>query len=287
MSEKILIVDDDPEILELCTSALAHEEYEITTSTNGEEAFDLVRQQSFDLVLSDIRMPGMDGLELLENLKKLDEDQTVIMFSGFGDVDVAVDAMKLGAFDSLAKPLSVDELKITIHKALRQHHLKQENRKLKMEIQENYIAMAAPPKVIPLLQNFTIDTSREFIELGEVFSYSTHETVLEEGISDHRLYIVFDGEFSVWQEGAQICKLGRGECHGEMNIFRLGLRSQSLIAETPGQILVLEKQAILNFFNQKEERIFKLFVFNALNSIYTKYRKTCSRIYQLERKLKG
>ncbi len=287
MQEKVLIVDDDPEICTLCSEALDEEGYQVTTSTSAEEALELAEQEEFDVILSDIRMPGMSGLELVQNLKRLDPDQTIVMFSGFGDVDLAIEAMKLGARDSLPKPLNVDELRLTLGKAIHQNHLRRENEKLKQELQDSTIAMTNLPRFIPLLQNFPVDAGREFVELGHVVSLNSNDVILQEGSTDHRLYIVLEGELSVWQEKAELYRLGRGESYGEMNIFRQSLHNQGLLAELPAQLLIIEKEAIIDFFNKKEERIFKLFVFNALNSIFVKHRKACARIIQLEHLLKG
>jgi DNA-binding response OmpR family regulator len=287
MSEKILIVDDDPDTLTFCCEALADEHFEIVTAPNGIEALNLSGEAEFDVVLTDIRMPGMDGIELLTALKKKDPDQMTVVFSGFGDLDVAMEAMKAGAFDSLSKPLIVDELKLTIGRALRQNRLRQENEQLKQVIQDSYIAMVTPPKAIPLLHSFTTEASREFIELGRVVNFNSNEILLEENQLDTHLYIVFEGEIKVWQEGAEIFKLGKGDSYGEMIFFRPNLRSQLLEADIPGSVLIINKDAIMAYFSQKEERLFKLFVINSLNTIYAKYRKTINRIVQLERLLKG
>jgi DNA-binding response OmpR family regulator len=287
MSEKILIVDDDPEICALCAEALSEDGYQVITSTNGDEALELAQHEEFDVVLSDLRMPGMTGLELLKNLKGADSDQAVIMFSGFGDMEIAVEAMKLGAYDSLPKPLILDELRLTVGKAMRQNRLRRENEKLRRELQDSTIAMTYLPKFIPLLQNLPKDATHEFIELGHVETINSNDLILQENSSDHRLYIVIEGEISVWQDKAELYRLGRGESYGEMNILRRSQRSQGLLAELPGQLLILERDAILAFFNKKEERIFKLFIFNILNSVYTKNLKLCSRLIQLERMLKG
>jgi DNA-binding response OmpR family regulator len=287
MSEKILIVDDDPDTLNFCCEALAEEQFEIVTAPNGIEALALSGEVEFDLVLTDIRMPGMDGIELLDALKKRDPDQMTVVFSGFGDVDVALEAMKAGAFDSLSKPLILDELKLTIGRALRQNRLRQENEQLKQVIQDSYIAMVTPPKVIPLLHGFNAEAAREFIELGRVVNFSSNEIILEENQLDTDLYIVFEGEIKVWQESAEVFKLSKGDSCGEMIFFRPNVRSQLLEAEVPGSVLIIHKEAIMAYFSQKEERLFKLFVINSLNTVYAKYRKTINRVVQLERLLKG
>lgn len=287
MREKILIVDDDLETLSFCREALAEEEYEIVTAPSAEQALSLAEEVEFDVVLTDIRMPGMDGIELLDTLKKKHPDQITVMFSGFGDVDVALEAMKAGAFDSLSKPLIVDELKLTIGRALRQNRLRQENEQLKHVLQDAHAAVATPPKVVPLLQNFTTESTRQFIELGRVVTFNADETILKENQTDNHLYIVFEGEVAVQQDGAEIFKLGKGESYGEMIFFRQNLRSQGLEAASPAQVLIISKEAAMTFFSQKEERVFKLFIINSLGSIYNKYHKACVRAGQLERMLKG
>ena len=287
MSEKVLIVDDDPEICALCSETLSAEGYQVTTSTSADEALEVSQHEEFDVILSDLRMPGTTGLELLRNLKSADPDQTVILFTGFSDMDIEVEAMKLGAFDSLPKPLILDELRLTVGKALRQNRLRRENEKLRQELQNSNIAATNLPKFIPLLHNLPKDAAHEFLELGHVETVNSNDLILQENTLDNRLYIVIEGEISVWQDKAELYRLGRAESFGEINIFRQTLRSQGLVSELPGQLLILEKDAILEYFNKKEERIFKLFVFNALNSISNKYRKACARIIQLESLLRG
>lgn len=286
MHGKILIVDDEPSVRDLCRDSLADEEYEVFTAASGEEAYQLAGQEEFDVVLADIRMPDMNGLDLLEKLKSINPGQAVIMFSGFGDTDVAVEAMKRGAYDYLSKPLIIDELKIILQKALQQNHLREENTKLKLELQESQIAGSEEVRAIPLLQNVPRDLAQELLNLGKTYFFNTNEEIVAEGDTDSNLYIILDGEVSVRQEGAELFRLGRGECYGEMNVFRQNLRSQCLTAENASQILKIDKRSLLDYFSKKEERTFKLFVFNVLNSVYGKYRKASSSIVQLERVLK-
>lgn len=286
MGEKILIVDDDPEIRNLCVEALAQEDYQVYTSSSGDDAYDLARQETFAVVVSDIRMPGMDGLELLDSLKKINPDQAIIMFSGFGDVDVAVEAMKRGAFDYLAKPLILDELKITIRMALQQAQLRMENQKLKQELQETMAALSDATPAIPLLQNIPADAVKEFLNLGEMQTYNPPEVIMQEGVANKHLHIIFEGEVSVWQESAEIFRLGKFDCYGEMSVFRPNLSSQCLVVESQAKVLSIPRDAIFDFFGRKEERLFKHFILNSLNATYLKLRRASSRINQLERLLK-
>ncbi len=286
MNHKILIVDDDPDIRKMCSEALSTEEYQVITSGNGEEAFDLAKKENFSVVLSDIRMPGMNGMELLVNLKNLNPDPTVIMFSGFGDMDTAVEAMKQGAFDYISKPLILDELKITIQMAIQQNQLRGENQKLKSELNETESPMNRSLTRIPLLNKFPDEDLEEFLNLGEIHAFSSQEVILEEGIADKNLYIITDGVVSVWQEGAELYRLGKFDNYGEINILRSNQRSQCLIAESNTNMLIIDKDIILAYFYQKEEKLFKHFIVNTLTSVFLKLRKACGRINQLERLLK-
>ena len=133
---KILIVDDEPDILELLSNFLTYEGYQITTESRGQEAIDLFRSEPFDLVITDIRMPGMDGVEVLKEIKQLDEDVEVIILTGFASVDSAVRTLRQdGAFDYLTKPLEdIDALIYTIDHALEKRRLRLDNNKKTEEL---------------------------------------------------------------------------------------------------------------------------------------------------------
>lgn len=286
MNEKILIVDDDAEILQMCSDSLIEESYQIVTSSTGEEALKIARRDDFAVVLSDIRMPGMNGLELLEQLRQNDPHQIIVMFSGFGDVDAAVEAMKRGAFDYLSKPLILDELKVTIRMALQQNALYAENRRLKQELNEKLRAQKDTSPTIPLLTNLPQDVIKTFLDMGMMQTYDEQEIILQEGNIDHKLYLLFDGEVSVRQEGVELYRLGKFDSYGEMHIFRPNLSTQCLTAQRPTTVLLIEKDDIVKFFSQKEEKLFKHYILNTLNAVYLKLRRTSSRINQLERVLR-
>ena len=115
----ILVVDDELSMREFLKILLTKEGYTVTTAAEGKSALALAEQQPFDLVISDIRMPGMSGLDLLPQLKQVQPDAGIIMITAFASPDDAVMAMKSGAFDYITKPFSVDEIKTVIRAALR------------------------------------------------------------------------------------------------------------------------------------------------------------------------
>ena len=133
MKRTILIVDDEQDLLELLRRALEPElRCRVETAASGEEALRKIAAARFDLVLADIKMPGMDGLELLEIIKRESPEQTVVMMTAFGEIDTAVRAMRGGAYDFITKPFEHEALVVRLEKALERSRLIQENRKLQL-----------------------------------------------------------------------------------------------------------------------------------------------------------
>lgn len=131
MSKTILVVDDEKDIRISLTGILEDEGYQVVTAASGVDALETLREELPDLVLLDIWMPGMDGLETLEKIKSMLPHITVIMISGHGTIETAVRATKLGAFDFIEKPLSLDKVLIAVTNALRMKELYTENEELK------------------------------------------------------------------------------------------------------------------------------------------------------------
>lgn len=129
----ILIVDDESAIRQSLRGVLEDEGYSIADAASGEACLDQLQQKSFDVVLLDIWLPGMDGLQTLEKIRELDTAPEVIIISGHGTIETAVRATKLGAFDFLEKPLSVEKTLILVKNALDTKRLRHENRELKKQ----------------------------------------------------------------------------------------------------------------------------------------------------------
>jgi len=132
----ILVVDDEPNYLIILSELLRDEGYEVFTAGQGDEALQVVKEADLDLIITDMRMPGMDGLELLKTVKAGNSDLPVIMITAFGEVDKAVAAMQAGAFNYVAKPFNNDELLVSVRKALEHYAVVKENTRLRAEISE-------------------------------------------------------------------------------------------------------------------------------------------------------
>jgi DNA-binding NtrC family response regulator len=131
---KILIIDDERAIRNTLMEILQHEGYKIDTAENGEDGFEKFKKNSYDVVLCDIKMPRMDGLEFLEKSREVNPDVPLIMISGHGNIDTAVEAVKKGAFDYISKPPDLNRLLITIRNATDKTTLVTEAKTLKRKI---------------------------------------------------------------------------------------------------------------------------------------------------------
>lgn len=137
MSHKVLIVDDETSILESLSGILEDEGYQTFTAENGPDGLDIVSAEKPDLVLLDIWMEGMDGLEVLSRLKRRNPELPVIMISGHGTIETAVQATQKGAYDFIEKPPQVERLLLTISRAIREFELRKENFKLRSRTGES------------------------------------------------------------------------------------------------------------------------------------------------------
>ncbi len=138
MKPRILVVDDEESIREFLDIMLRKEGYEVTCVEDGQKAIDILKKKSFDLLISDLQMPNVTGIELLKHCREAYPDLLFMMITAFGTAESAVEAMKMGAYDYITKPFKIDEVRINIANALRSRNLEVENRVLRKELQKEY-----------------------------------------------------------------------------------------------------------------------------------------------------
>lgn len=129
--ESVLIADDEPDVLELCQRILTAEGYQVETVGTGYEVLDRIKQRSFDLVLTDIKMPGIGGLETAQAVKEIDPGIICVTMTGYSTMDTAIEALKLGVDEFILKPFSPAELSMSVAKALEKERLRKENIRLR------------------------------------------------------------------------------------------------------------------------------------------------------------
>ncbi len=136
--EKILVIDDEKSILDLLSVVFEKEGYAVETSLSATRAVDLMANEDFDMIISDIKMPKMSGMELLRYVKEKRPDIPIVMITAYGTIKQAVEALKAGAMDYIVKPFDVEELKIIVAQGLEKKRLMEENLFLKKELKEKY-----------------------------------------------------------------------------------------------------------------------------------------------------
>jgi two-component system NtrC family response regulator len=154
--DTMLIVDDEKNYLVVLEALLSAEGYEIITADNARDALSLIEESDLDLVLTDMKMPGMSGMDLLVESKRRKPEVPVIMMTAYGTIEMAVEAMKKQAYDYITKPFQNEELKLTIKKALENYRLVKENRRLSEALSERHRYRNIIGKSKPMLQIYDL-----------------------------------------------------------------------------------------------------------------------------------
>ena len=145
---RILVVDDEPKICEFLGILLGREGYKTDSAFNAAEALARIEQNSYDLVLTDLKMPGMDGFELITRLKKIRPDLPVIMITGYATVETAVQALRYGVDDYVTKPFNIDELRKVIARSLQSATVQQQKQELAAQLQAADAELARCRKLV-------------------------------------------------------------------------------------------------------------------------------------------
>jgi two-component system nitrogen regulation response regulator NtrX len=169
MPPTILIVDDETGIRQSLRSVFQEDGYQVETASSGEECLEFIQKKPVDLILLDVWLPGMDGMETLRRIKDTDHSPMVVMISGHGNIESAVRATKLGAFDFVEKPLSLEKIGLVVKNALEYLRLEEENRRLRAELEQRYevIGQSMPLKALRQQIALTAPTNGRVLIYGE------------------------------------------------------------------------------------------------------------------------
>ena len=140
---KILVIDDERSIRNTLKDILEFEKHQVTLAENGKQGFEFAQNNFFDLIFSDIKMPEMDGIELLVNLSEIGIEAPIVMISGHGNIETAVECIKKGAFDFIVKPIDLNRLLITVRNALEKNTLVAETKTLKKKVAKRHQMIGA------------------------------------------------------------------------------------------------------------------------------------------------
>ena len=170
--ERILVVDDEESMVQFLTVLLRREGYEVTTAASGTQAMEILQDSTVDVIVTDLKMPGMDGIELLERVKKIDETLPVIIMTAYASQRSAIDALNLGAFQYLEKHAKNEDIKLVVRNALALRKVRSENSYLKRQLQKNHAVKEIIGKSQPMLDVLRMvdkvaDTDSTILIFGE------------------------------------------------------------------------------------------------------------------------
>lgn len=149
---KILVIDDERSIRNTLKDILEYEKYEVDLAEDGIKGLEMVKQKEYDIILCDIKMPGMDGIETLGQLNEIAPDSPVVMISGHGNIDTAVESIKKGAYDFIEKPLDLNRLLITIRNAMDKSTLVNETKILKKKVSKKFEIIGESQAIVKIIE---------------------------------------------------------------------------------------------------------------------------------------
>jgi DNA-binding NtrC family response regulator len=265
--QKILLVDDEPNIMELLSVALEDEGYRILEANNGTEALAQVEKEKPQVVLLDIRMPNMDGIQVLRQIKETNKTTCVIMMTAYGAMDTVLETMKLGAYDYLTKPVDLEKVKVMIRRALEAQRLAQEVASLRSELEDKYKLeniVGKHPRMFEVykMMGSVMDNKATVLILGET---GTGKEVVARAI--HLNGLLKDGPFVAVDCASLPCDLLESELFGhekgaftgaiaqKMGKFELADKG-TLFLDEIGNLTLATQVKLLRFLQEKKiERV--------------------------------
>jgi len=278
MKSNILVVDDEESIRELVSELLETKGYRIVTASDGADALAKMESETFDLFITDMSMPNMDGMTLLKEIKKIQPLAVVIVLTGFSSIEGAVNAIQAGAFQYLSKPIKSKELFEIVEKGL-EYSSELYGPLLKSVDTSSFTINPTEPII---LHGFSTEEIAEFFSLGKLRNYNAGDTIVLSEDKDGSIIIIESGDVSAWMNNSNFEYLKKYDSWGEETIILPGQLPVNLRAESPVTVRFFERKRILDFFSYKGEKLLKRFIINISSSISLKWRKSIQRIIMLK-----
>lgn len=271
MKKRILVVDDEQSIRDIISELLVHAGHEVVLAVDGVDAVEKAQYERYDLYIVDVFMPRMDGLELVERIKELHPLAVVVIITGYSSIDVAVTAVRKGAYHYLTKPLMAENLLQVVDTGL----------KYSTELQEESGGeQATSPEMTAeqiLLRGFSTDQQREFKLMGTLAHFAPGEHIPLD--DEHGSMIWIDsGRVNVYHNGAVVDTIHGGETWGEETFLSPKATFTNLTSQTEVQLRFFKRKRLLEFFTYQSESLSTKYMINLFQSIYIKWRES---IYKL------
>ncbi len=273
MSRKIMVVDDEQNIRDIISEFLNEMGYSVTVAVDGVDALDKIQYEQYELYIIDVYMPRMNGLELLVKLKEIQPLAVVIITTGYSSIDVAIKAIRSGAYHYLTKPIQADELMKVVESGL----------KHSADLGEVSTITLAPLEIsselidLLLLRGFSTAQQNEFKQLGKIIQYNPDEKVhLKDDLGT--MIWVESGKIAVSHNNTVVDFLKPGDIWGEETFFSANQIFTVLTAQTESQVRHFPRAALVDFFRSHEETLTKRYMINLIQCVYMKWRRAIYKI---------
>lgn len=273
MSKRILVVDDEQSIRDIISEHLKQMGYTVVGAVDGQDALDMVEMELFDLYIIDIYMPRMDGLELMMRIKEIQPLAVIIIATGYSSIDIAVKAIRNGAFHYLAKPINADELSKVVESGLSHSNEMEEVGGISpasMEISKELIDLL-------LLKGFTPDQQMDFHQVGTLIQYQPNSKITLDEQFGTMIWIE-SGRVSVQLNGTHVDTLRPGDIWGEETFISSNSIFTELIVQAEANVRHFSRKKLMEFFTYQEESLIKRYMINLIQCLFVKWRKSVFKI---------
>lgn len=271
MRKSILVADDEPNIREIISELLKEAGHRVVTAVDGLDAWEKMQMEPYDLYVIDVFMPRLDGLDLIEKIRELQSMAVIIVITGFSSIDVAIKAIRKGAYHYITKPINADELLKAVEAGL----------KYVDELQKDTLSegpqTSEPATELALMRGFSPEQQQDFKLMGTIDHYAPGQLI---PIDDEMgsLIWVESGRINVMYNGSVVDSIQEGDIWGEETFISAGAAFTQLIAQSEVQLRRFKRKRIIEFFTYQDEHLTNRYMINLFQSIYLKWRKSVHKI---------
>jgi CheY-like chemotaxis protein len=269
-----MVVDDEQNIREIISEFLQEVGYSVTLAVDGMDALEKVAYEQFDLYIIDVYMPRMGGLDLITKLKEIQPLAVIVVTTGYSSIDIAIKAIRTGAYHYLTKPIQADELLKVVESGI-QHAT--ELGETTSSSADSVSSQIEKQSEMLLLRGFTYEQAKEFKSIGTVVEYQYGDTIpLNE--DQGSMIFVENGRINVYHNDAVVESLGAGDVWGEETFINPNASFTILKAQSEVHIRHFKRKKVMEFFTYNDETLTKRYMINLIQCMYMKWRRSIFRI---------
>lgn len=270
---KIMVVDDEQNIRELISEFLTELGYNVSMAVDGIDALEKIHFQQYDLYIIDVYMPRMGGLDMISKLKEMQPLAVIIVTTGFSSIDVAIRAIRTGAYHYLTKPIQADELIKVVESGLA--HAAE--LAAASTVDSSLTLDGGTTSELLLLRGFSATQTRDFLALGTLVSYHKDDDI---PLSEEPGSMIFvdSGAINVYYNSALVESLKEGDIWGEEIFMHTNSVFTTCIAQGEVRVRHFKRKKIMEYFTYNDETLTKRYMINLIQCLYMKWRRSCFRI---------